>query len=452
MSQGFLINGGNLVIQNGTSIVLSGNAGWTNNATVNCAAGSWVRFSGNARQTISGSQLTTFDGLFINNSHADGVWLARAIGVNTTLQMNLGHFNLRDYITTLGATAVITGETETRRIRATSAAGTEGLGTGTIRTTRTNPSGNVANLGFNFTPAAALGNTLIIRGHERQQGSGSFTGNYSVFRYYELQPASLQALTSYNFSYWDAELNGHIEANLEAFERAQYYWGGWGGPVYWEPRTSTPVPASQYVTSNASVNALTYIRVTLGSTTTPLPVSLVNFSGECKENQVVLQWQTLAEINNNFFSLWRSENGLDYSFVDFISAAGNSSEVNSYSYNDPTPVNETVYYKLTQTDYDNTVTELSITAVTCQNSMSEDNFQIFHGNGQLIVNLEGTPGENYTLKFTNLLGQTFYAKQILLDEKTKTLNLDDSGFAAGMYFVTLESATNRLSKQIVISF
>ena len=447
--QGVVISGGQLVVKTGANIVLAANSNWTNNATATCEAGSWVRFSGNARQTILGSSYTTFANVDVKNSHTDGVWVGRDIGINGILLMTTGHFNLRDYVTTFGSSATLNGESETRRVRATTSAGIEGQGTGTIQTTRTNPSGNEAGLGLNFTPGLALGNTVLIRGHERQPGSGSFTGNYGIFRYYRLQPTTMTTLTVNNFYYWHAELNGHTEANLQMFQLVNY-----GGPTYWEPRTSTPFAASDYVSSTTVNNSVTgeIIRITLASTTTPLPVNLLAFSGTCNGSNVMLSWLTASETNSYYYSIWRSHNGTDFYFAGNVSAAGFSSKVQSYSYYDENNVEGIVYYRLTQTDNDNTTVVLDEISVSCIEDTYPENLTVFQGNGQFVLGIQGTPGKQYRLRLTNILGQSFYTQQYILEDKNMTVNFDDSGFAAGMYFVILESANSKVTKQIVVSF
>ncbi len=197
-SQGVVINTGYFILQPTANVIITGNGNWTNNGTATCNTNSWVRMAGNAVQNIQGVNTTAFSNVDINTTSS--VFVQRDITVNNSLQLTNGYFDLRGAITTLGsASGNVTGvETETRRIRATTNIGgtNDGFGIGTIRTTRTNPTGNVANLGLDFTPGTALGNTLIIRGHERQQGTGTYIGNYSVFRYYELQPATMSRFAS----------------------------------------------------------------------------------------------------------------------------------------------------------------------------------------------------------------------------------------------------------------
>ena len=448
-SQGLIISAGQIVVKSGANVVIASNGNWTNNATAVCETGSWVRFTGNARQSILGTSYTTFSNVDVNNSTpGDGVWVGRDIGINGTLQMTTGHLNLWNSITTFGTAATLTGEAETRRVRATTAVLDDGLGTGTIQTTRTSPTGNEAGLGLYFTPGAALGSTVLIRGHERQQGSGNFTGNYSVFRYYRLQPTTMTTLTVNNFYYWHAELNSHTEANLQMFQRVNN-----GGPIYWEPRTSTVFPASDYVTSTTVNNSVTgeIIRITLGSTSTPLPVSLLSFSGTCDGNNVQVNWQTVSEINSYYYTIWRSDNGSNYYIIGNVSAAGYSGGLLEYSFNDDNPVSGIAYYRLTQTDNDMTVNMLKDIAVTCKEQNYNEDFTVFPGSDNIIVGIQGVPGKIYRLKFTNILGQTFYSEQHRSDDQTVTFTIDKSRFAMGMYFVTLDAPDFKKTKQIVIS-
>lgn len=448
-SQGLIINGGQMVMLSGANVVLSANSNWTNNATANCQTGSWVRFTGNARQNILGSSYTTFSNVDINNSHADGVWVGKNIGINNNLQMTLGCFNLRDYVVTFGTTASVTGgETNTKRIRATNAAGAEGLGTGYIVTTRSNPSGNVANLGLsvNLTGAAVE----LRRGHERQQGTGTFTGNYSVYRYYEIRGTTFAGTNVTFHECFDAERHVHGTNNY-----IFYQWLSTSvtlSPQYWSPIPDNTSGYSLSITRTLQNSSLNWTRVTLGSLLQPLPVMLLTFTATCSDGQAKLFWQTASETNSYYFTIWRSDNGIDYYAIGNTYAVGYSNNVQSYFFTDDTFINGTAYYRLTQTDMNNSSAEVGSTVVNCKEQSFFEDFTIFRGNGHFVINIQGTPGNIYKLNFTNVLGQLFYVSTHLLTENFLTLNLDDSGFAAGMYFVTLESSNGRITKQIVVSF
>ena len=84
-----------------------------------------------------------------------------------------------------------------------------------------------------------------------------------------------------------------------------------------------------------------------------LPIQLESFTGVRTDNGIKLSWRTQSETNNDYFSIYRSQHGLEYwQLVANIQGAGNSSIPNDYNYIDPYPVNGTNYYVLMQTDYD----------------------------------------------------------------------------------------------------
>ncbi|PIX35716.1 MAG: hypothetical protein COZ59_04945, partial [Bacteroidetes bacterium CG_4_8_14_3_um_filter_31_14] len=67
-SQGVVVNAGFLILQPTAQVIITSNGNWTNNGTATCNTNSWVRMSGNAIQTIQGSQTTAFSNLDINNT------------------------------------------------------------------------------------------------------------------------------------------------------------------------------------------------------------------------------------------------------------------------------------------------------------------------------------------------------------------------------------------------
>ncbi len=91
----------------------------------------------------------------------------------------------------------------------------------------------------------------------------------------------------------------------------------------------------------------------------PIPVELISFSANQKDNSVQLRWITITERNNAGFELER-QLPVDYSAVnswekiDFIVGNGTTSESNNYSYIDIFVANGLYNYRLKQIDYDGT--------------------------------------------------------------------------------------------------
>ena len=122
---------------------------------------------------------------------------------------------------------------------------------------------------------------------------------------------------------------------------------------------------------------------------TPLPITLGTFTGIIAagtENTIQLDWTTQSEKDNNYFTLWRSYDGQTWEDITQLSGAGNSNEVLSYQYMDRNIIpqlieNNSVYYKLSQTDYDGTT-------------------EFFH-----VIPVEVKSAKTHVVYRTNLMGQ-----------------------------------------------
>lgn len=458
-SQGLVNNATNFYLTANSNLILSGNANWTNNGTVTCVTNSNVKFTGNTYQYIKGSNITSFSNVLVNNS-GGGVVAGNDMNILGTLTLSTGHFDLKNYIVDLNTSGTVSGENENARIRATSGTtggGSEGGNTGIIRAIRNNPSGNVAGLGLDFTPAAALGNnTRIMRGCNPLQGSGTFTGNYSIFRWYRISPGtSISQLNINQFHYWggtgNAELNGHTEANLQMFQRVQYY-NGTTNPIYWEPRITNVTAGSDYVTSTTTNNPimLSYIEVTLGSTDNPLPVEFMSFNASCNKNMNIITWQTASEVNNLGFNVEKSHNSFDWENIGFVQGHGNSNTVNSYSYEDHSPYTPITYYRLQQVDFDGNSKYSNIIAVSCNNETVEEEMTPLYSNGQLILNIVGNDDDHYKIIVTNAIGQTMITQAIQLENHVQSVTIEKT-LSAGIYYVSMISEKTFISKPILIS-
>lgn len=92
----------------------------------------------------------------------------------------------------------------------------------------------------------------------------------------------------------------------------------------------------------------------------PLPITLNSFSGKLLSglgNSIQLDWSTASEKDNDYFTLWRSFDGQTWDDIAKETGAGNSNEFLIYqhidrNFNTQSIENNTIYYKLSQTDYD----------------------------------------------------------------------------------------------------
>jgi hypothetical protein len=101
-----------------------------------------------------------------------------------------------------------------------------------------------------------------------------------------------------------------------------------------------------------------------------LPIELTDFSAESKDSHVELNWITASEINNDYFNVERSVDGVNYKSISTVSANGNSTQTLNYSIIDDSPLLGLSYYRLKQTDYDGETSYSDIETVSFNRTKS----------------------------------------------------------------------------------
>lgn len=83
-----------------------------------------------------------------------------------------------------------------------------------------------------------------------------------------------------------------------------------------------------------------------------LPVQWQEFRAEQEDGEIVLHWSTAAELNNDFFEIQHSDNGIVFTPIGSVRGNGTTRSISHYSYRDAYPVLGTNFYRLKQVDFD----------------------------------------------------------------------------------------------------
>jgi len=95
--------------------------------------------------------------------------------------------------------------------------------------------------------------------------------------------------------------------------------------------------------------------VTAANASSSLPVTLVNFIAKREGGNAQLAWSTSAETNSDHFEIQRSQNAKNWEVMAKVKANGESSQLFSYTFADPLPLNNgNNYYRLKMVDKDQT--------------------------------------------------------------------------------------------------
>lgn len=178
----------------------------------------------------------------------------------------------------------------------------------------------------------------------------------------------------------------------------------------------------------------------------PLPIELLSFEASAWEGQsVVLDWSTATERNNDYFTIERSLNGLDWEFVAKVGGAGNSATILNYKTYDFTPHNGLSYYRLKQTDFDGQFTYSDIRSVMFD--AKEGQVKVYPNYVYDSFTLEGSESELSTIELYTSSGQQVTSLAKIEKKTNERYKLDIRRLAAGIYYVKTKSTVHKICKQ-----
>ncbi len=174
-----------------------------------------------------------------------------------------------------------------------------------------------------------------------------------------------------------------------------------------------------------------------------LPIQLISFTAKANSNFINLKWQTATETNNDFFSIERSYNAKDFEELGIVSGAGNSNTKQYYKYLDKSAnLQNTIYYRLKQTDYDGKYTYSKIISVNGQTSHWEL-INSYVNDKKLILTINSTFVDNSSLEVMDVSGRIVLRKEINMQKGINTYRIDLNRYSNGLYFVRIVNNANK---------
>ena len=156
--------------------------------------------------------------------------------------------------------------------------------------------------------------------------------------------------------------------------------------------------------------------------------------------KVRCEWSTATEINNNYFSVQRSQDGINFEQIGTVQGAGNSSATLNYVFYDERPYSQVSYYRLKQVDFNNEFSYSAIRAVYL------DPFNIINvypnpAEGSINI-LVGTPDDmDVCITVFNNIGQKIIDLKKNVTTGYHTINLNTSSLNSGNYIFKVITPT-----------
>ena len=183
--------------------------------------------------------------------------------------------------------------------------------------------------------------------------------------------------------------------------------------------------------------------------TSTLPIELIAFDVQVVNDEIKIDWSTASEMNNNFFTLEKSTDGINFTEIEKISGAGNSNSQINYSTFDFNPIRGTSFYRLKQTDFNGKYSISNIISIDYKNQFS-DEIKIFPNPFNQFLNVEFSnisEIENVEFSVFNLLGNEIIKTKIT----TQSINFDTTNFKNGTYFYSISKNGKLLKSGKIVS-
>lgn len=171
-----------------------------------------------------------------------------------------------------------------------------------------------------------------------------------------------------------------------------------------------------------------------------LPVTLVYFDGEKNRDGIKLNWLTGSELNNDYFSLEKSEDGISFYEIAQIKGAGNSEVETYYEYDDIITKNGSYYYRLKQVDFNGDFEYSSIKYFDFYEVLKTTSISPNPTRDKLNVNLYSNNEDRLYLDIIDLNGQIVINKSSELTKGENIISLNVQDLSPGIYFARIRSS------------
>ncbi|QHT66376.1 T9SS type A sorting domain-containing protein [Rhodocytophaga rosea] len=181
----------------------------------------------------------------------------------------------------------------------------------------------------------------------------------------------------------------------------------------------------------------------------PLPVELLDIKAVSNNREVEIQWITANEHNSDHFILERSGDGVNFTPIAKVAAAGESKSILRYSYVDQNCLAGINYYRLQQVDKDNRKVSSKIVYAN-NNSKAIHTFNVYPNpsDGKEFYIRLAYKGE-IVVSIYNILGIEVYRSKIYADGTDLAIR-SQTPLSSGMYVVVVESANKKYQQKITI--
>ena len=453
------------------------------------AASDMVAFTNGSSITLPTSLFTnkTLTGLTMNG--AGGVTIQEGLIITNNLTLTTGVLDIGSTTLTLGTSiADITSVTantgtSTSWIKANNASGGVQQFVNNNSTTYQFPVGDATHstpINFNFTSGTASGDYLTVYTLQTTMPKFNTAMSNYLNRYWSVLASGISSPNyAVNYYYNAADIHTSFTKMdpIEQINPTTPTYPQWvipSGTVSnataggsWTPTFTNSSYKLGAATWTSATNAVSWTGLTQLPTVahslfggaddqaTVLPIELVMFTANPLGKTVLLNWETASELDNAYFTIEKTKDGVNFEKVTQVAGAGNSAEKLYYAAVDSTPFAGLSYYRLKQTDFDGKYSYSNLVPVNFNGLPDTDEFVLYPNpvnNGLLNLSYIGKRGAEMMVYFYDIQGR-LVATQVVPSAYSgpQLVNVyPTQGLNAGVYMVKGVSDSISFVKKVVV--
>lgn len=185
----------------------------------------------------------------------------------------------------------------------------------------------------------------------------------------------------------------------------------------------------------------------------PLPIELRFFDAIVNGEYVDLIWATDTEKDNDFFTIQRSSDGINFENVEIVKGAGDNLGYKEYKVKDFEPINGVSYYRLQQTDFNRktTVSQMEAVEFNNKNKFSVELYPNPNSDNYYYLKLNDKINRYINIKIFDLAGKII-SDQILDNVNNNNEIEMKHDLLSGIYFMEFKNALGqKIYKKMIVN-
>lgn len=181
------------------------------------------------------------------------------------------------------------------------------------------------------------------------------------------------------------------------------------------------------------------------------PIELIRFTGEVLAQGNNLFFTTASEINNDYFTIYRSQTGSNYQAIGTVKAIGNSMTNKNYEYLDATAPSGLSYYQLSQTDV-NGITRIVGTITLNRNTniaLGIVSIKPIPTKNKVNIEFNVAESTNANVQLFDITGKVLNTTSIETKNGLNSLTIDLSPYSSGVYMLKIKNNSQLINTKLV---